>query len=68
MRGKKMNYSITFDTTWEDTFFHKLENDGPWSDILTFQLAYEAIKNTSVQEKNTLVSIKHLPHFLYVDV
>lgn len=62
MRGKKMNYSITFDTTWEDTFFHKLENDGPWSDILTFQLAYEAIKNTSVQEKNTLVSIKHLPH------
>lgn len=57
-----MAFDVSFDQTWEEEFFYRLENDGPWTSQAQFQLAYEATKETVITEKTALVALKHLPH------
>ncbi len=40
-----MELNIHFDDSWIETFLHKLEQDGPWSNWNLYNLALEAEKN-----------------------
>ncbi|UAL51005.1 MULTISPECIES: DEAD/DEAH box helicase [Metabacillus] len=67
-----MNVKINFDSSWQDTFFKKLENDGPWASWENYKLACEVQKHLIVpsfeglQAPNHLTDFTPLPHQLEV--
>jgi SNF2 family DNA or RNA helicase len=67
-----MNVKINFDSSWQDTFFKKLENDGPWANWENYKLACEVQKHLIVpsfeglQAPNHLTDFTPLPHQLEV--
>ncbi len=56
-----VNIDIHFDQKWKDTFFERLDQDGPWSNWELFKLAYEAEEHQVIPEFHGLLAPKHLP-------
>ncbi|MEB1806570.1 MAG: SNF2-related protein [Bacillaceae bacterium] len=57
-----MNLDVLFETSWQEDFCKRLDEDGPWSNWELFQLAYEAEQHLSIPEFHGLQAPKHLPH------
>ncbi|WP_299087984.1 DEAD/DEAH box helicase [uncultured Metabacillus sp.] len=58
-----MNVKTYFDSSWEEGFFERLENDGVWSNWELYKLCYEVQQHTAVPSFEGLQAPKHLPHF-----
>ncbi|MCU9600342.1 DEAD/DEAH box helicase [Pallidibacillus thermolactis] len=56
-----MELNIHFDDSWIETFLHKLEQDGPWSNWNLYNLALEAEKNLIIPDFHGLQAPKFLP-------
>ncbi|MEH7178727.1 DEAD/DEAH box helicase [Neobacillus vireti] len=57
-----MNVQIEFDSSWQDEFLHRIENDGPWGNKELFKLAVGVEKNLIIPEFEGLQAPKHLPN------
>jgi SNF2 family DNA or RNA helicase len=63
---------ISFDSSWEENFLTKIEQDGPWSSWELYNLALETEKQTSIPDfygllaPQYLASFNPLPHQLEV--
>ncbi len=40
-----MTVQIEFDSSWQEEFLHRIENDGPWGNWELFKLAVEVEKH-----------------------
>lgn len=58
-----MNIKTNFDSSWQEGFFEKLENDGPWANWELYKLAYEVQQHTAISTFEGLQAPNHLPHF-----
>lgn len=56
-----MDVTIHFDTTWQEDFFTKLNDDGPWSNWNLYNLAIEAETHLLIPEFFGLMAPKFLP-------
>jgi SNF2 family DNA or RNA helicase len=67
-----MNVQIHFDTSWQDEFINRIEQDGPWGNWDLYKLAIEVEKHLIVPDFNGLQAPNHLsgltplPHQLEV--
>jgi SNF2 family DNA or RNA helicase len=57
-----MSVSIYFDSSWEEGFFERIANDGPWGSWELFKLAVDVEKKTVIPEFEGLQAPKHLPN------
>lgn len=57
-----MVVKIEFDSTWQDDFFHRIEQDGPWGNWNLFKLAVDVEKHLTVPSFEGLLAPKYLPH------
>lgn len=57
-----MKVEIEFDSSWQDDFLEKIDDDGPWGDWNLFKLAIEAEKHLIIPEFEGLQAPKHLPN------
>jgi SNF2 family DNA or RNA helicase len=57
----KMNVQIDFDTSWQDEFLHRIENDGPWGNWELFKLTNEVENHLMVPDFEGLQAPNHLP-------
>jgi SNF2 family DNA or RNA helicase len=62
MELKTMTVEIEFDSSWQDDFLHRIENDGPWGNWELFKLAVNVEKHLVVPEFEGLQAPKHLPN------
>ncbi|MBD1378821.1 DEAD/DEAH box helicase [Metabacillus arenae] len=58
-----MNVPIHFDPSWEEGFFEKLDQDGPWANWELYKLAYQVQKNTAIPTFEGLQAPMHLTNF-----
>ncbi|GAF63782.1 putative helicase [Bacillus sp. TS-2] len=56
-----MKIEVRYENTWQNEFLNKIEQDGPWSNIQQFQLAYQAQKYQIIPEFHGLLAPKYLP-------
>ncbi|UAC47224.1 DEAD/DEAH box helicase [Bacillus aquiflavi] len=56
-----MTVQIQFDSTWQENFLQRIENDGPWGNWELFQLAVEVEKHLIIPEFEGLQAPNHLP-------
>ncbi|SFA96471.1 MULTISPECIES: DEAD/DEAH box helicase [unclassified Bacillus (in: firmicutes)] len=56
-----MNVQVNFDSTWQDGFLQKIEQDGPWGNWELYKLAIEVEKHLVIPEFEGLLAPKHLP-------
>ncbi|MBP2240858.1 SNF2 family DNA or RNA helicase [Cytobacillus eiseniae] len=67
-----MSVQINFDSTWQNEFLHRIEEDGPWGSWELYKLALEVENHTIIPEFEGLKAPKHLssltplPHQLEV--
>jgi SNF2 family DNA or RNA helicase len=67
-----MTVQIEFDSSWQDEFLNRMENDGPWGNWELFKLAIEIEEHLVIPEFEGLQAPKHLssltplPHQLEV--
>jgi SNF2 family DNA or RNA helicase len=67
-----MTVQIEFDSSWQDEFLNRMENDGPWGNWELFKLAIEVEEHLVIPEFEGLQAPKHLsnltplPHQLEV--
>ncbi|MED3553796.1 DEAD/DEAH box helicase [Cytobacillus praedii] len=67
-----MTVQINFDSTWQNEFLHRIEEDGPWGSWELYKLALEVENHTIIPEFEGLQAPKHLsslvplPHQLEV--
>jgi SNF2 family DNA or RNA helicase len=57
-----MTVPIIFDSSWQDDFLHRIEQDGPWGNWELFKLAIDVEKHLVVPEFEGLQAPKHLPN------
>lgn len=57
-----MTVQIEFDSSWQDDFLHRIENDGPWGNWELFKLAVGVEKHLVIPEFEGLQAPNHLPH------
>ena len=57
-----MTVQIEFDSSWQDEFLHRIENDGPWGNWELFKLAVGVEKHLIIPEFEGLQAPKHLPN------
>src|SRR3954465_1375625 len=57
-----MTVQIEFDSSWQDEFLHRIENDGPWGNWELFKLAVGVEKNLIIPDFEGLQAPKHLPN------
>jgi SNF2 family DNA or RNA helicase len=63
-----LNSDIHFNRSWQENFFKRIEEDGPWSNWQLYQLALEAESHLVIPEflglqaPNHLPDLKFLPH------
>jgi SNF2 family DNA or RNA helicase len=68
----KMTVEIEFDTSWQDEFLNRMDQDGPWGNWELFKLAIEVEEHLVIPEFEGLQAPKHLsgltplPHQLEV--
>jgi SNF2 family DNA or RNA helicase len=53
---------ILFDETWEEEFYKRFEDDGPWAHWDLYKLAYEVEQHLAIPEFEGLQAPKHLPN------
>lgn len=58
-----MNVTINFDSSWQDSFFDKLESDGPWSNWDIYKLAYKVQQHCAIKSFEGLQAPNHLSNF-----
>jgi SNF2 family DNA or RNA helicase len=69
---KKLSVQIEFDSSWQDEFLNRMEQDGPWGNWELFKLAIEVENHLVIpdfeglQAPNHLSGLKPLPHQLEV--
>ncbi|MDZ5471026.1 SNF2-related protein (plasmid) [Bacillus sp. 31A1R] len=56
-----MTVEINFDSTWQDEFLERINDDGPWGNWELFKLAIEVEKHTVIDDFEGLQAPKHLP-------
>ncbi len=56
-----MTVDIEFDSSWQDDFIHRMDQDGPWGSWELFKLAVEIEKHLIIPEFEGLQAPKHLP-------
>lgn len=56
-----MSVEIQFDSSWQDEFLHRIENDGPWGNWDLFKLAVGVEKHLIIPEFEGLQAPNHLP-------
>lgn len=67
-----MTVQINFDSSWQNEFLHRIEEDGPWGSWELYKLAIEVENHTIIPEFEGLQAPKHLssliplPHQLEV--
>lgn len=67
-----MTVQINFDSSWQNEFLHRIEEDGPWGSWELYKLALEVENHTIIPEFEGLQAPKHLssliplPHQLEV--
>ncbi|WP_102274587.1 DEAD/DEAH box helicase [Cytobacillus massiliigabonensis] len=67
-----MSVQINFDSSWQNEFLHRIEEDGPWGSWELYKLALEVENHTIIPEFEGLQAPKHLsslvplPHQLEV--
>lgn len=57
-----MSVEIQFDSSWQDEFLHRIENDGPWGNWDLFKLAVGVEKHLIIPEFEGLQAPNHLPN------
>ncbi|GHH96973.1 DEAD/DEAH box helicase [Neobacillus kokaensis] len=57
-----MSAEIEFDSSWQDDFLERIDDDGPWGDWQLFKLAIEVEKHLVIPEFEGLQAPKHLPN------
>ncbi|MEH7093910.1 DEAD/DEAH box helicase [Neobacillus vireti] len=57
-----MSVEIEFDSSWQDDFLHRIDNDGPWGNWELFKLAIEVEKHLVIPEFEGLQAPNHLPN------
>lgn len=57
-----MVVKIEFDCEWQDDFFHRIDQDGPWGNWELFKLAVDIEKHLAVPTFEGLLAPKFLPH------
>jgi SNF2 family DNA or RNA helicase len=60
--AENMSVEIQFDSSWQDEFLHRIENDGPWGNWDLFKLAVGVEKHLIIPEFEGLQAPKHLPN------
>jgi SNF2 family DNA or RNA helicase len=53
---------VIFDETWEDEFYKRFEDDGPWAHWDLYKLANEIEQHLAIPEFEGLQAPKHLPN------
>jgi len=56
-----MDVEVHFDSTWQEGFFMKLKDDGPWANWQLYNLALEAEKHLLIPDFYGLMAPKFLP-------
>ncbi len=56
-----MSVQVNFDSSWQDEFLQRINNDGPWGNWELFKLAVEVEKHTVIPEFEGLQAPNHLP-------
>lgn len=62
-RHSQLNVQVNIDTSWQDEFFARLEQDGPWSNWELYKLSSEIQTHLAVPEFEGLQAPRHLPDF-----
>ncbi|WP_160722202.1 DEAD/DEAH box helicase [Bacillus sp. USDA818B3_A] len=57
-----MSVEIEFDSSWQDDFLHRIDNDGPWGNWELFKLAINVEKHLVIPEFEGLQAPNHLPN------
>lgn len=57
-----MAVEINFDSSWQEDFLERIQDDGPWGSWDLFKLAIEVEKHTVIEDFKGLQAPKHLPH------
>ncbi|PFO03753.1 helicase-like protein [Neobacillus bataviensis] len=57
-----MSVEIEFDSSWQDDFLHRIDNDGPWGNWELFKLAIDVEKHLVIPEFEGLQAPNHLPN------
>lgn len=57
-----MTVQIEFDSSWQDGFISRMNNDGPWGNWELYKLAIEVEKHTAIPEFEGLLAPNHLSH------
>lgn len=57
-----MTVQIGFDSSWQDEFLKRIEDDGPWGNWELYKLAIEVENHTIIPEFEGLQAPKHLPN------
>lgn len=57
-----MTVQIGFDSSWQDEFLKRIEDDGPWGNWELYKLAVEVENHTIIPEFEGLQAPKHLPN------
>lgn len=60
--AENMTVEIEFDSSWQDEFLHRIENDGPWGNWDLFKLAVGVEKHLIIPEFEGLQAPNHLPN------
>lgn len=62
-RHSNLNVQITIDSSWQDEFLERIEQDGPWSNWELYKLSCEIQSHLAVPDFEGLLAPKHLPDF-----
>ncbi|KON87073.1 ATP-dependent helicase [Sporosarcina globispora] len=57
-----MTVQIGFDSTWQDEFLKRIDDDGPWGNWELYKLAVEVENHTTIPDFEGLQAPKHLPN------
>lgn len=57
-----MSVEIEFDSSWQEDFLHRIDNDGPWGNWELFKLAIDVEKHLVIPEFEGLQAPNHLPN------
>ncbi|MCM3692446.1 DEAD/DEAH box helicase [Neobacillus niacini] len=57
-----MTVQIEFDSSWQDEFLHRIENDGPWGNWELFKQAVGVEKHLIIPDFEGLQAPSHLPN------
>ena len=56
-----MSIPIKFHTDWQDSFFKKLDQDGPWSNWENYKLAFDTVQHLAVPTFDGMIAPSYLP-------